>query len=178
YEAIAGHIWICASKARRLQTEQLTNVRIAVDCRNRVQPSLPPGYYGNAIMVTAATAKVGELLSVSPLGLDYACGKIRKAQEMISHDYYLKSAMDFLASQPDMTPFRTGFHTLGCTQGIIFQGCPNLALTSWFGLPIYEADFGWGKPIYMGPAALGTDGKSFIIPGDGDGSVTIAIRLQ
>ncbi|KAF5207066.1 Spermidine hydroxycinnamoyl transferase, partial [Thalictrum thalictroides] len=112
YEAIAGHIWICASKARRLQTEQLTNVRIAVDCRNRVQPSLPPGYYGNAIMVTAATAKVGELLSVSPLGLDYACGKIRKAQEMISHDY-LKSAMDFLASQPDMTPFRTGFHTLG-----------------------------------------------------------------
>ncbi|PIA34016.1 hypothetical protein AQUCO_03900128v1 [Aquilegia coerulea] len=174
YEAIAGWIWICVSKARRLQAEQLTSLKVAVDCRNRLQPSLPSGYYGNVIMLTVATAKSGELFMVSPLGLEYACGKIRQVLEMTTQDY-LQSSMDFLVSQPDLTPFR--FHTVGCTQGI-YQGCPNLVITSWFGLPIYDADFGWGKPFFMGPAALSSDGKCFIIPGDGDGSVSIAMRLQ
>ena len=46
-------------------------------------------------------------------------------------------------------------------------------------LPLYEADFGWGKPCYVGPATLNADGKSFIMPApDNDGGLIIAIRLQ
>ncbi|KAI5326003.1 hypothetical protein L3X38_035077 [Prunus dulcis] len=38
----------------------------------------------------------------------------------------------------------------------LFQlgACPNLRINSWIRLPIYDADFEWGRPIFMGPAAL------------------------
>ncbi|PIA36118.1 hypothetical protein AQUCO_03400196v1 [Aquilegia coerulea] len=172
YEAISAHIWRCASKARKLQNVQLTSLRIPVDCRNRFKPSLPPGYYGNAIMVTSPIAQVGKLL----LGLGDACSIISQGAKNCNDDY-IKSATDFLASQEDLTQWRTGFHT-DSKKGR-FIGNPNITVTSWYGLPIYDADFGWGKPIFMGPAGLGFDGKSFVIPGsDEDGSFVIPIRLQ
>ncbi|PIA36124.1 hypothetical protein AQUCO_03400200v1 [Aquilegia coerulea] len=172
FEAMAAHIWRCASKARKLQNAQLTSLRIAADCRNRLKPTLPPGYYGNVIMVTTPIAEVSKLL----VGLGDACGIISQGVEKLTDDY-IKSATDFLASQEDLTQWRTGFHT-DSKKGL-FLGNPNMAITSWFGLPIYDADFGWGKPIFMGPAGLGFDGRAFIIPGsDEDGSFVIAIRLQ
>ncbi|KAI4357041.1 hypothetical protein L6164_001016 [Bauhinia variegata] len=40
-------------------------------------------------------------------------------------------------------------------------------------------DFGWGKPLYMGPGILNEDGKTFILPSPSeDGSVIIALRFQ
>ncbi|XP_043705192.1 spermidine hydroxycinnamoyl transferase-like [Telopea speciosissima] len=174
YEAVAGHMWRCACKARAHEPEQLTKLRIVVDCRNRLRPPLPQGYFGNATFPTTPTSLAGELLA-KPLG--YASGKIREAVEKVN-DEYVRSTIDFLKSQEDLTPFRTSFHTVGCTQGVFF-GNPNLAVTSWVGLPIYDADFGWGKPIHMGPGSLGFDGKSFILPGrEGDGSFIVALRLQ
>ncbi|XP_042507430.1 spermidine hydroxycinnamoyl transferase-like [Macadamia integrifolia] len=174
YEAVAGHMWRCACKARGHEREQLTKLRIVVDCRNRLRPSLPQGYFGNATFPTTPTSLAGELLA-KPLG--HASGKIREAVEKMT-DEYVRSTIDFLKSQEDLTLFRTSFHTVGCTQGVFF-GNPNLAVTSWVGLPIYDADFGWGKPIHMGPGSLGFDGKSFIVPGrDGDGSFIVALRLQ
>ncbi|KAL5710595.1 shikimate O-hydroxycinnamoyltransferase [Ranunculus cassubicifolius] len=173
FEAMAGHIWRCVSKARKLRTEQLTSLRIGADFRSRIRPPLPDGYYGNAVMVTSPVAEVGELLS----GLGAACRKISECLGRLNDDY-VKSATDFLVSQKDLTPFRTGFHRSDVTTGP-FLGNPNLAITSWFGLPIYDADFGWGEPIFMGPAALGFEGKSFIIPGRHEqGSFIIPIRLQ
>ncbi|KAJ4957767.1 hypothetical protein NE237_024878 [Protea cynaroides] len=174
YEAVAGHMWRCACKARAHDNEQLTKLRVVVDCRNRLRPPLPQGYFGNATFPTTPTSLAGELLA-KPLG--YASGKIREAVEKMT-DEYVRSTIDFLKSQDDLTPFRTSFHTVGCTQGVFF-GNPNLAVTSWVGLPIYDADFGWGKPIHMGPGSLGFDGKSFILPGrEGDGSFIVALRLQ
>ncbi|PIA36120.1 hypothetical protein AQUCO_03400197v1 [Aquilegia coerulea] len=172
YESMAAHIWRCACKARKLQNAQLTSLRIPVDCRNRFKPSLPPGYYGNAVMVPSPIAQVGKVL----LGLGDACRIISQAAGEFNDDY-IKSSIDFLASQEDLTQLRTGFHTDGKKGRFI--GNPNITITSWFGLPIYDADFGWGKPIFMGPVGMGFDGKSYVIPGsDEDGSFVIPIRLQ
>ncbi|KAF5200739.1 Spermidine hydroxycinnamoyl transferase [Thalictrum thalictroides] len=172
YEAIAAHIWRCASKSRKLQNAQLTSLRVPVDCRNRLKPTLPQGYYGNAVMVTSPIAEVGKLM----LGLGDACDIIRQSAEMFNDDY-IKSSIDFLANQEDLTKRRAGFHT--DSQKGLFLGNPNVTITSWLGLTIYDADFGWGKPIFMGPAGLGFDGKSFVIPvSDEDGSFVIPIRLQ
>ncbi|KAF5197445.1 Shikimate o-hydroxycinnamoyl transferase [Thalictrum thalictroides] len=173
YEAIAAHIWRCASKARKLQNAQLTALRVIVNCRNRLQPSLPPGYFGNATMLALPIAQVGKLL------LEYgeACSIIRQCIEKFNDDY-IESTIDFLASLEDLTQTRSGFHTAGINKGHVI-GNPNISVTSWYGLPIYDADFGWGKPIFMGPAGLGHDGECFLIPGsDEDGSFVIPIRLQ
>ncbi|KAI9089539.1 hypothetical protein K1719_029144 [Acacia pycnantha] len=50
---------------------------------------------------------------------------------------------------------------------------------SWVRLPIHDADFGWGRPIFMGPGGIAYEGLSFIIPSSsGDGSLSFAIALQ
>ncbi|KAJ8643165.1 hypothetical protein MRB53_004913 [Persea americana] len=55
-----------------------------------------------------------------------------------------------------------------------------MVLPSWLGMPFYDADFGWGPPMYMGPATLVNDGSGYIIPTkkEDDGGVIIALRLQ
>ncbi|KAF8393005.1 hypothetical protein HHK36_021246 [Tetracentron sinense] len=174
YEAVAGHIWRCACKARRHESDQMTKIRVTVDCRNRLQPPLPKGYFGNASLPTTPTSRAGELLS-KPLG--YASSRIREAVEKMT-DEYIRSAIDFLRCHPDLSKFKT-FHSLRCPQGAFF-GNPNLDITSWMGLPIYGADFGWGKEFHMGPAKfLGVDGKSFILQSPhADGSFIVPLCLQ
>ena len=83
----------------------------------------------------------------------------------------------YVKCQEDVTQFRN-FHTVGCAKGA-FYGNPNLDITSWARLPIYGADFGWGQEIYMGPGAIGYDGKVFVFPSRGqDGSFHVVLRLQ
>ncbi|KAL7237641.1 hypothetical protein ACSBR2_003862 [Camellia fascicularis] len=144
-----------------------------INFRNRMLPPLPQGYFGLAILRIAASSQSGELMT-RPLG--HASSKIREAVEMVIDDY-VRSAIDLVKVQPDLTRFKT-YHTVGSTQGH-FYGNPNIEITSWIGLPLKNVDFGWGKEIYMGPATVAFDGKCFIFSGrDGDGSLTIAMRLQ
>ncbi|XP_059637692.1 hydroxycinnamoyl-CoA:piscidic acid hydroxycinnamoyltransferase-like [Cornus florida] len=173
YEAVAGHMWKCACRARKLESQQQTRLDVAVDLRNRLEPPLPKLYFGNAVTRAAALAISGEIVSKP---LCYASNKIREAIDKMS-DEYLRSYLAFVRSQEDLSRYRN-FHTVGCTQGA-FYGNPNLEITSWATLPVYGADFGWGKEIHMGPGAMGYDGKSFILPGhDEDGSFIIPLRLQ
>ena len=76
YETVAGHIWRCACKARELKDEQPTAIAVWVDSRNRMNPPLPRGYLGNAIVDVIATSHAGELMR-NPLG--YASRRIRQA---------------------------------------------------------------------------------------------------
>ncbi|CAL5341101.1 unnamed protein product [Camellia sinensis] len=173
YEAVAGHLWRCTCKAREHENSQITKLYFAVNFRNRMLPPLPQGYFGNAYLRITASSQSGELMT-RPLG--HASSKIREAMEMVTDDY-VRSAIDLVKVQRDLTRFRT-YHTVGSTQGH-FYGNPNIEITSWIGLPLKNVDFGWGKEIYMGPANVAFDGKCFVFRGhDGDGSLTIAIRLQ
>ena len=173
YEAVAGHIWRTACKARQHEANQPTSLYIAVDARNRMEPPLPPRYFGNAVFRITAESTSGELVSKS---LGYASGKVRQAIEKATPEY-LQSCLVFLKNQKDVTKFRN-FHTVGCSKGA-FYGNPSIEITSWARLPVYGADFGWGREIYMGPGDLGYDGKVFLIPEQGlDGSFFVPLMLQ
>nr|POE78840.1 shikimate o-hydroxycinnamoyltransferase [Quercus suber] len=175
YEAIAGHIWRCACKVRAVDSHnsQSTRARLGVDIRNRLKPSLPERYFGNAISATVTPICLYEDLLSRPLS--YSAGKLREAIERMD-DEYIRSALDFISSQKDVSGLRSNFHI---QRYGTFLGNPNIFLGSWIGLPIYDADFGWGKPIYVGPGLLNMDGKSFIVPSPTpDGSLTIALSLQ
>ncbi|CAH9093195.1 unnamed protein product [Cuscuta europaea] len=150
FEVVAGHIWRCATEARRHRSEQPTNLYVRVDFRSRLNPPLPPHYFGNAIIQAAATALSGELLRN---GLGYAAGRIREAVMSITDEYVRKNLA--MATQiPDVAEF---------------YGNPNMTITSWINLPLHRTDFGWGKEVYMGPGLVRGDGKSFIMPLSGDG---------
>ncbi|KAL0319041.1 UNVERIFIED_CONTAM: Shikimate O-hydroxycinnamoyltransferase [Sesamum angustifolium] len=63
----------------------------------------------------------------------YVAGKIHDMLVRMD-DEYLRSALDYLEVQPDLMALVRGADTFKC---------PNLAITSWVGLPIHDADFGW-----------------------------------
>ena len=178
YKAISSHMWRCACKARRAldRDNQPTKVRIVVDVRNWLNPPLPQQYFGNAICTTVtSTCLYGDLLSKP---LSYSAGKLREAIKTVT-DEYIRSNLDFIASQKHVGGLRSSFHIRGLSTKAPFLGNPNLSLGSWMNLPVYDIDFGWGKPIYVGPGLLNMDGKSFILPSPvNDGSLIIALRLQ
>ncbi|XP_059641847.1 shikimate O-hydroxycinnamoyltransferase-like [Cornus florida] len=166
YEMLAGHVWRCACKARGLSDDQDTKLYIATDGRSRLQPPLPPGYFGNGIFTATPIAVAGDLQS-KPLW--YAASRIHDALVRMDNNY-LRSALDYLELQPDLKALVRGAHTFRC---------PNLGITSWARLPIHDADFGWGRPIFMGPGGIAYEGLAFILPSPtSDGSLSVAISLQ
>nr|WEX29776.1 hydroxycinnamoyl-CoA salidroside hydroxycinnamoyl transferase [Rehmannia glutinosa] len=173
FEAVAAHIWRCTSKARGHVAEQQTSLHFVADFRNKMKPPLPKNFFGNALIRVEATDNSGSLLSNS---IGAASKKIREAVEKVTDDT-VRAYLDFLKGLPDVGRFRS-LDNNGRPKGD-FYGNPNLAIISWTALPLYGADFGWGKEIHMGPGSMGFDGKTFIIPShDGDGSFNIAIWLQ
>lgn len=166
YALLSGHVWQCVSKARGLSETQTTKLYIATDGRARLQPILPKGYFGNVIFTTTPITIAGELMNND---VTYAAQKIQGALTKMNDDY-LKSALDYLELQPDLSKLVRGAHTF-C--------CPNLGITSWARLPIHDADFGWGRPIFMGPGGIAYEGLAFVLPSvTDDGVLSLAIALQ
>ncbi|KAL6996746.1 shikimate O-hydroxycinnamoyltransferase [Sarracenia purpurea var. burkii] len=166
YEMLAGHVWRCVCKARGLPDYQETKLYIATDGRSRLRPALLPGYFGNVIFTATPMAVAGDLQSKPTW---YAASRINESLARMDNDY-LRSALDYLELQPDLKALVRGPHTFRC---------PNLGITSWVRLPIHDADFGWGRPIFMGPGGIPYEGLAFALPSPtNDGSLSVAISLQ
>ncbi|KAG6517968.1 hydroxycinnamoyltransferase-like [Zingiber officinale] len=169
YVLLAAHVWRCACIARDLPPDQMTKMYIATDGRQRVHPPLPQGYFGNVIFTTTPIASAGEV--TSPEGGPSSAAKTIIKEALVRMDAtYLQSALDYLELQPNLEALARGAHT---------YRCPTLGLTSWARLPIHDADFGWGRPIFTGPARISYEGLAFVLPSAaGDGSLSVAISLQ
>ncbi|MED6164910.1 hypothetical protein PIB30_094631 [Stylosanthes scabra] len=164
FEAIGAHIWRCACMARELDKNQPTVARTVVDVRNKVNPPLPKNYFGNALGITVTpVCLVGEMISEP---LSYGAKMIREAVERVSNDEYIRSQIDVIARGE----YRAG---------MFFVGSPTMAFISWMGMPVYEADFGWGKPDYFGPGAVSPVDIGMMAPTpQGDGSMLIFMHFQ
>ncbi|XP_056688876.1 shikimate O-hydroxycinnamoyltransferase-like [Spinacia oleracea] len=168
YEVLAAHVWRTACKARDLANDQLVKLYIPTGGRSRLKDPtpLPQGYVGNVIFYTACIAKTCDI-TCKPLW--YAAGKVHEALKNVENVEYLRSAVDYLESQPDLTPIVRGAHTVTC---------PNLTINSFGRLPFYEADFGWGKPEFAGHSKLRYEGQTIIVPSPiRDGSYSVNINL-
>ncbi|VVA39105.1 PREDICTED: shikimate [Prunus dulcis] len=167
FEMLAGHIWRCACKARKLPDDQDTKLLIATDARSRLQPPLPPHFFGNAVFRTTPIAVAGDLQSKPTW---YATSFVHDALVRMDDDYF-RSVLDYLElHHPCLSELITGPPSI-C--------CPNLRINSWARMPIHDADFGWGRPIFMGPGAIPFDGMSFLLPSaTNDGSLSLVISLK
>ncbi|GJN24653.1 hypothetical protein PR202_gb12406 [Eleusine coracana subsp. coracana] len=165
FAVVAAHVWRCVSLARGLPTEQQTMLLSAVDGRKRLHPPLPEGYFGNVIFTIAPIAEARTVIG----GLGDGAAIIQAALDRMGSDY-CRSALDYLDHrQPDLSALARDAAT--------FQY--NLGLTSWVRMPIYDADFGWGRPVFMGPGGIAQEGLAFLLPSaDGDGSLSVAICLR
>ncbi|XP_020205467.1 spermidine hydroxycinnamoyl transferase [Cajanus cajan] len=176
FEAITAHIWRCASKARELDEKQPTLLRFNVDIRNRLIPPLPRNYFGNALVATVTPkCYAGEIMSKP---LSYAAQKVREANEMVSNEY-IRSQSEAVLGQEHLDCIKAFFMGQGERSLAHFPGNPNIQITSWMNLPVYEADFGWGKPIYFGLGYVNSHDRALILLSpEGDGSVIVSIHFQ
>jgi shikimate O-hydroxycinnamoyltransferase len=175
FEAIAAHIWRCACKARELDENQLTAIRFHASIRTRVIPPLPKNYFGNALARVTPKCHVGEILS-NPFG--YVAHKIREAIGVLSNEY-IRSQLSAEINQEKLDGIKSVFLGKGEPMYIPIGGNLNLRLTCWIGMPVYEADFGWGKPMHFGVAYVISSNRALILPSpDEDGSILVCILFQ
>ncbi|TMW96828.1 hypothetical protein EJD97_006706, partial [Solanum chilense] len=61
-QAVLAHVWRSVIRCRHLDLSEETTFEVSIDMRERLNPPLPEGFFGNAICPATVTIKTGELL--------------------------------------------------------------------------------------------------------------------
>uniref|UniRef100_A0ACD5Y2C0 Uncharacterized protein n=1 Tax=Avena sativa TaxID=4498 RepID=A0ACD5Y2C0_AVESA len=163
FRALVSHVWRGACSARALPLDAESRLYTMVDMRARLAPPLPEAYFGNAVVRTSASARVGDLLSAAN-GIGFGARRLRAAT---AHgDGYARSVVDHLETAD-----------LAARGG----GLPgtDLRVISWMGMPSHDADFGWGEPVLLAPALMYYPGFVYLLSCPGKaGDVAVAVALE
>ncbi|VAI93659.1 unnamed protein product [Triticum turgidum subsp. durum] len=167
YGAVTAHLWRCMCVARGLAPGSDTRLRVPANIRHRLRPQLPRQFFGNAIVRDLVTVKVGDVLS-QPLG--YVADMIRKAVDHVD-DAYTRSVIDYLEVESEKG-----------SQAARGQLMPesDLWVVSWLGMPMYDADFGWGAPRFVAPAQMFGSGTAYVTQhgADRDDGIAVLFALE
>ncbi|MQL92901.1 hypothetical protein Taro_025534 [Colocasia esculenta] len=169
FQCLLAHLWRVTTRARELEPQETTQVRIAVNGRSRLRPPVPEQFFGNLVLWAFPRARVRDLLA-QPLA--YATKLIRDAVARVD-DGYFRSFVDYASSG---SVEAEGLESTAETTDLVLS--PNLEVDSWLGFPFYELDFGGGGPFLFMPGYLPVEGavvllRSFI----GDGSIDAYVPL-
>ncbi|KAL6622964.1 hypothetical protein ACP70R_032843 [Stipagrostis hirtigluma subsp. patula] len=134
FVALTAFVWVARTLALRMRPDQKSKLLFAVDVRRRVDPPLPPGFWGNAVVFACCISAAGDLLQ-GPLSA--AARSIRDAIGR-TDDAFVRSAVDYIELNRGARPSLTG----------------TTLVTSWNRLGFRTADFGWGEAAWSGPAEL------------------------
>ncbi|OMO50072.1 Transferase [Corchorus capsularis] len=130
FEVLSAHIWRSWARALNLPSNQTLKLLFSTNVRDRVKPSLPSGYYGNAFVLGCAQTSVKEL---TEKGLGYATMLVKRAKERVDSEL-VKSVVESV-SQGRASPDSVGV----------------LILSQWSRLGLDKVDFGMGRPVNVGP---------------------------
>ncbi|KAJ8764153.1 hypothetical protein K2173_005066 [Erythroxylum novogranatense] len=141
FEVLSAHVWRSWARALNLPPNQMLKLLFSINIRNRVKPSLPSGYYGNAFVLGCAQASVKDL---SEKGLGYASLLIKNAKDRVNNDYVrsVVQSVSLSRASPDSV-------------GV-------LIMSQWSRLGLEMVDFGMGRPVHVGPICC--DRYCLIVP--------------
>lgn len=132
FDMISACLWKCRTKSLGLNPNEVVGLSPFITARGKPGLEVPSGYYGNAFAFPIALSRAG-LLCESPL--EYALGLIKNAKAQMSAEY-MSSVSDFMVLK-GYPKYRTrGNYLVGDTTRVGFD----------------DVDFGWGEPVYGGPA--------------------------
>ncbi|KAI5022376.1 hypothetical protein ZWY2020_059106 [Hordeum vulgare] len=158
FEALAAYLWRARTAALEVPPGEDARLVIIANFRAFVELGLPDGYYGNACVPLAALADAAALRGGGSLA--DAVALVRRAKAAVTAEY-VRSTVDVL----------------------VLRGRPFLALQNLFLVSdnrhtgFYGVDFGWGEPVYGGPADT-VFGVTFFVPvKDRDGEDAIAVPI-
>jgi shikimate O-hydroxycinnamoyltransferase len=161
--AVSALVWQCACVARGLRPDAKAHLTLPANIRRSVKPCLPDHYFGNAIIFLETAALVRDVTSES---LAATASRIRRVIGRMD-DEVARSAIDYYKlAEEDRRPPPSG--SLPETE---------LRVVSWLGMPVYEADYGWGKPEMFLGAESSRQGLVHLINDGGDG-VRVLVSVE
>ncbi|MCO5582712.1 hypothetical protein L7F22_036611 [Adiantum nelumboides] len=163
YQALVALLW--KARARSLlgngygfTSSQKLPIRLPVNLRERILPTLTKGYMGNGMCPTTASASMQELLE---LPLSILVHKIKAALDVVTPEF-LQSRVDYLESRGllEVHPNRFFF-----------------GMSSHVSLPFYDTDCGWGRPVYHALPSQQWNNGLYILEDLTKGSWNISVVL-
>ncbi|KAL0910767.1 hypothetical protein M5K25_018852 [Dendrobium thyrsiflorum] len=149
FASLAAFVWSARTKALNIPSLEPSKLLFAVDVRNRLQPPLPPGFFGNGI-VFAGCSCPAESLTNRPL--NHAIQMVMEAARGVTNQFVRSIIADYeiTRSRPSMAG--------------------AFMITSWTQLEAAGlADFGWGEPAQFGPAEIVNRELAIVRPYNKDG---------
>lgn len=144
-EALSAFIWsrFMESTQPKPKLEENNSDRIysilhAVNLRTRMEPPLPESYFGNIsrVAITIPSLKNG--------GYKGIVNEVRESINKINPEFV-----------KNLQKENSHLESMKKRAELIKKGeVVSFSFTSLCRFPIYEADFGWGKPVYAGSASL------------------------
>lgn len=171
FVAVAAQFWRCVMEAREVPENEAVYFALAVDCRGRVNPSLPPTYFGNCICIGTARTTAKQLLGQD---IGFAAALIQELIHSSNWEMQLNNRIDWVESQlcscdKDRSVTLPNFPK--------YQGryIVRVAMSPKF--PVYDIDHGWGRPLNVQAAFLGEIGGMLLFVGS-EGRRSIALSTQ
>ncbi|RZC64668.1 hypothetical protein C5167_008357 [Papaver somniferum] len=176
FVCLLSHVWKKVTQARGLGLEESSQVRIAVNGRQRIsEPAVPMEYFGNLVLWAYPRLKVKELVNES---CAYIAKSIRDEVNRVN-DRYFKSFIDFGATILQSGGDSDESDELQQTTPEFGSSlCPNLEADSWLRFQVQDIDFGSGGPCAIFPPSIPFEGLVVFIPaGTEDGGVDVKLTL-
>ncbi|KAK7290110.1 hypothetical protein RIF29_04301 [Crotalaria pallida] len=162
FQSLCALMWHAVTRARKLPETKTTTFRMAVNIRRRIEPKLNDNYLGNAIQGIATRAVAGDVLSKD----------IRWCAELLNESVKTRDSAKVRLQVLDWEREAKCF-PLGNQDGA------TMRMGSSPRFPMYDNDFGWGRPVAVRSGAANKfDGKMSAFPGrEGGGAVDLEVVL-
>ncbi|XP_037449716.1 hydroxycinnamoyltransferase 4-like [Triticum dicoccoides] len=168
FSALTAHTWQCMCLARRLPPDSTTRLAFMANVRRRMTPPLPDGYFGNAI-ININVAE--EAQSITSGDLAFVARRIKDTITRVD-DELVHSAVDYVELA---LAERDNRHTPAMGNLPV----TDIRVVNWLGLPLYDLDFSWGKPLAVMRAESSRGGLVHLMNStQGDGSVQLVIYTE
>ncbi|CAM6086601.1 unnamed protein product [Calypogeia fissa] len=174
-ETLSAELWKLITKARVPDEEEIRRDRsrffMFVDGRKRL--GLPQGYFGNVVCSACAESTQDEILRRP---ISYAAGLISSATRAIDSEYF-RSLIDWVEERRITSLTNNG----ACQSEHVNSTGFDVAATFWIFFPLYEINFGWGKPalsVRNAPPRKSIDGISVMPSPDGKGNMVALLNLH
>ncbi|MCO5589114.1 hypothetical protein L7F22_043080 [Adiantum nelumboides] len=163
-QALSAHMWKHVIAASDVDESLKSIYFVIANMRSRVDPPLPEGYFGNAIIREGIGAKREELLQES---LGTTALRIQRLIQTLD-----ETLMKTMYGQVEGLPPSKLFG------GMDFR-MVRLQLSSSPRFPVYDVDFGWGPALSVQCPLIRGDGEMVWFPGPGGGgSIDISLALK
>ncbi|XP_065873492.1 uncharacterized acetyltransferase At3g50280-like [Euphorbia lathyris] len=160
-QALLSHLWQSIIRCRNSDSDDVTDYKLLIGARTRLNPPLSGEYFGNAVQAGTVSLKAKELLGN---GIGFAAWRMNRMVALHSEEKLMRFIEEWRENPKVMTMENVTKNALVTSSSPRFN--------------VYGNDFGWGSPIAVRSGEGNKhDGKITVFQGVEDGSVDIEVCL-